>query len=156
MGPDAMIFIFWILSFKPAFSLSSFPFIERLFSFSSLSAVRVASSAYLRLLIFLPAIFLHRLESAVFDLQAELWSLSFKPYDDFPSETLWRSSAKCCWGGEQWAERHSGLWREAFLCGLGIELPMSPPDCKPRGLFYQLIYFFSWKTMAWLPTVLCL
>ena len=25
MGPDAMIFIFWMLSFKPTFSLSSFP-----------------------------------------------------------------------------------------------------------------------------------
>ena len=32
MGPDAMIFVFWMLSFKPAFSLSSFNFIKRLFS----------------------------------------------------------------------------------------------------------------------------
>ena len=38
------------LSFKPAFSLSSFTFIKRLFSSSSLSALRVVSSAYLRLL----------------------------------------------------------------------------------------------------------
>ena len=53
--PDAMIFIYWMLSFKPAFSLSSFTFIGRLFSFS-LSALRVVSSAYLRLLIYLPAI----------------------------------------------------------------------------------------------------
>ena len=30
MGPDAMVFIFWMLSFKPAFSLSSFTFIKRL------------------------------------------------------------------------------------------------------------------------------
>ena len=43
------------LSFKPAFSLSSFTFIKRLFS-PSLSAIRVVSSAYLRLLIFLLAI----------------------------------------------------------------------------------------------------
>ena len=56
MGPDAMIFIFWMLSFKPTFSLSSFTFIKRLFSFCSLSAVRVVSSAYLRLLVFLLAI----------------------------------------------------------------------------------------------------
>ena len=56
MGPDAMIFVFWMLSFKPAFLLSSFTFRKRLFSFSLLSAVRVVSSAYLRLLIFLPAI----------------------------------------------------------------------------------------------------
>ena len=56
MGPDAMIFVYWMLSFKPTFSLSSFTFIKRLFSSSSLSAIRVVSSAYLRLLIFLLAI----------------------------------------------------------------------------------------------------
>jgi len=56
MGPDAMIFVFWMLSFKPTFSLSSFSFIKRLFSSSSLFAIRVISSAYLRLLIFLLAI----------------------------------------------------------------------------------------------------
>ena len=55
MGPDAMILVFWMLSFKPTFSLSSFTFIKRLFS-SSLSARRVVSSAYLRLLIFLSSI----------------------------------------------------------------------------------------------------
>ena len=43
------------LSFKPAFSLSSFAFIRRLFSYS-LSAIRVVSSVYLRFLIFLLAI----------------------------------------------------------------------------------------------------
>ena len=31
MGPDAMISIFWMLSFKPAFSLSCIIFIKRLF-----------------------------------------------------------------------------------------------------------------------------
>ena len=36
MGPDAMIFVFWMLSFKPTFSLSSFTFIKRFFSSSSL------------------------------------------------------------------------------------------------------------------------
>ena len=56
MGPDVMILVFWMLSFKPTFSLSSFTFIKRCFSSSSLSAIRVVSSAYLRLLIFLPAI----------------------------------------------------------------------------------------------------
>ena len=39
MGPDAMILVFWTLSFKPAFSLYSFTFTKRLFS-SSLSAVK--------------------------------------------------------------------------------------------------------------------
>ena len=48
---DAMIFVFWMLSFKPTFSLS-YHFIKRLFS-SLFSTIRVVSSAYLRLLIFL-------------------------------------------------------------------------------------------------------
>ena len=56
MGLDAMIFVFWMLSFKPTFSLSSFTFIKRLFSSPSLSAIRMVLSAYLRWLIFLPAI----------------------------------------------------------------------------------------------------
>ena len=47
---------FWMLSFKPTYSLSCFTFIKSLFSSSSLSAIRVVSSAYLRLLIFLPGI----------------------------------------------------------------------------------------------------
>ena len=55
MGPDAMIFIFWMLSFKSAFSFCCFTF-KRLFSSSSLSAKREVSSAYLSLLTFLPAI----------------------------------------------------------------------------------------------------
>ena len=33
MGPDAMILVFWMLSFKPTFSLSSFTFIKRLLHF---------------------------------------------------------------------------------------------------------------------------
>ena len=55
MGPDAMILVFLMLNFKPVFSLCSFTFIKRLFSSSPLSAIRVVSSAYLRLLIFLLA-----------------------------------------------------------------------------------------------------
>ena len=56
MGPDAMILVFQTLSFKLAFSLSSFSFIKKLFSYSSLSTIRVVSSAYLRILILLPVI----------------------------------------------------------------------------------------------------
>ena len=55
IGLNVMIFIFWMLSLKPAFLLFSFTFINRLFSSSSLSAIRVVWS-YLKLLIFLPAI----------------------------------------------------------------------------------------------------
>ena len=40
MGPDAMVLVFWMWSFKSTFSLSSFTFIKGLFSSSSLSAIR--------------------------------------------------------------------------------------------------------------------
>ena len=46
MGPDAMMLVYWMLSFRPTFSLFSFTFIKRLLSSSSLSAIRVVSSAY--------------------------------------------------------------------------------------------------------------
>ena len=55
MGLVTMVLDFQMLNFKPAFSLSSFTFIKRLYS-SLLFPSRVVSSAYLRLLIFLPAI----------------------------------------------------------------------------------------------------
>ena len=58
MELDIMILAFRILSFKPAFSLSYFTFIKKLFSSSWLSAIKVVSSAYQRLLIFLLAIFI--------------------------------------------------------------------------------------------------
>ena len=41
MGPDTMILVFWMLSLKPTFSVSYFTFIKRVFSSSSLSAIRV-------------------------------------------------------------------------------------------------------------------
>ena len=55
MGPDAMILVVWMLSFKPTFSLSSLTFFKRLFS-SYLFAIRVVPSAYLRLSLLLLAI----------------------------------------------------------------------------------------------------
>ena len=55
MGLDAIILVFRMLSFKLTFSLYSFTFIKSLFCSSSLFAIMVVSSAYLRILIFLPA-----------------------------------------------------------------------------------------------------
>ena len=55
MGPDAMILVFWMLSFKPTFSFS-FTFLRRFFSSPSLSAIRMVLPAYLRLLILILAI----------------------------------------------------------------------------------------------------
>ena len=41
MGPDAMILVFWMLCFNPAFSLFSFTLIKRAFNSSLFSAIRV-------------------------------------------------------------------------------------------------------------------
>ena len=59
MGLDTMIFVclfVLIFSFNPALSLSSCTLIRRLFSPSLFSAITVVSSAYLRLLMFLPPV----------------------------------------------------------------------------------------------------
>ena len=60
MGPDAMILVFWCWVIRQLFQCplftSSFTFIKRFFSSSSLSALRVMSSAHLKLLIFFLAI----------------------------------------------------------------------------------------------------
>ena len=107
MDPDAMILVFWMLSFKPTFSLSSFTFIKRLFSSSLLSAIRVVPSAYIRLLIFLPAILIIACASSspVFCMIYSAYKLNkqvdnLQPwYTPFP---IWNhvycsmSSSNCC------------------------------------------------------------
>ena len=96
MGPDAMILVFWMLRFKPTFSLSSFTFIKRLFSSSSLSAIRVVSSAYLRWLIFLLAILIpaYASSSPVFLMMYSAYKLN-KQGDNIqpwcPSFPIWTS-----------------------------------------------------------------
>ena len=54
----------WMLSFKSVFSFSSFTLIKMLFGSSSLSAIRVVSSAFLRLLLFLLAILIPSCDSS--------------------------------------------------------------------------------------------
>ena len=96
-----MIFIFWMLSFKPTFSLSSFTFIKRLFSSSLLYATRVVSSAYLRLLIFLPAILIPACASSspVFLMMYSGYKLN-KQGDNIqpwhPSFPIWNQSVVPC------------------------------------------------------------
>ena len=78
MGPDAMIFVFWMLSFKPVFSLSSFTFFKRLFSSSLLYAIRVVLPAYLRLLIFPLSILIptHATSSLAFHMMYSAYKLN--------------------------------------------------------------------------------
>ena len=76
MGLNNMILVFRMLSFKLAFPVSSFTFIKRLFSSSSLYAIRVVSSAYLRLLIFLPAVLIPACYSSILAFCTGVSSLS--------------------------------------------------------------------------------
>ena len=100
MGLDAMIFIFWMLSFKPDFSLS-FSFIKKLFSSSYLSALRVVSSVYLRLFIFLQAILIppYALSSLTFRMMYSAYKLNkqgdnIQPWHNrFP---VWNQSVVPC------------------------------------------------------------
>ena len=68
-----------MLSFKPTFSLSSFTFIKRLFSYSSLSDISVVSSAYLRFLlaILIPAC---ASSSLTFHMMYSAYKLNIKVY----------------------------------------------------------------------------
>ena len=90
-----------MLSFKPAFSLSSFTLIKKFVSSSLLSAISVVSSAYLRLLIFLPAILIPAcaLSSLAFHLMHSTYKLhkqgdNIQPrYTPFP---IWNQSVGLC------------------------------------------------------------
>ena len=64
IGPVSMILVVQILSCNPAFSLSYFALIKRFLSYSPVSAIRVVSSAYLSLLLLLPAILIPDGESS--------------------------------------------------------------------------------------------
>ena len=80
---------FVILAFKLAFSLS-FTFIKRLFRSSLLSAIRVVSSAYLRLLIFLPAVLIPACNSSslVFHTMCSMYKLNKQGDNKQPCCTL--------------------------------------------------------------------
>ena len=98
-GTECHDLSFWMLSFKPTFSLSSFTFIKRLFS-SSLSAVRVVSSAYLRLLIFLLAILISACASSspAFHMMYSAYKLNKQGDNIQPWRTLpiWNQSVVPC------------------------------------------------------------
>ena len=91
---------FLMLSFKPTFSLTSFTFIKGIFS-SSLSAIWVVSSAYLRLLIFLLAILIPACASSspVFLMMCSAYKLNKQGDNIQPSRTpfpIWNQSVVPC------------------------------------------------------------
>ena len=89
IGLDFLILVFWMLSLKPAFSLSSFTFIKRLFSSSLLSAIRVLISAYMRLLIFLPVILIPACDSS--SLAFHIMYSAYKLNKQGDSRQPWRT-----------------------------------------------------------------
>ena len=97
MGPDVMILVFLMLSFKPTFSLSSFTFIKRFFCSSSLSAIKVVSFAYLRLLKFHPAILISACASS--------------------------SPVPGCLALGEWLHHHDYLGREDLFCTVLLCIP---------------------------------
>ena len=101
MGPDAMILVFWMLSFKPTFSLFSFTFIKRLFSFSSIFVMEVVSFVYLRLLTFLQAILIPACTSSspAFLMMYTAYKLNKQGYNIQPWHApfpIWNQSVVPC------------------------------------------------------------
>ena len=101
MGLDAKNLVFWMLSFKPNFSLFSFTYMKRLLSSSSLSAIRVVSSAYLRLFIFLPAILIPTCDSSslAFHMMYSAYKLNKQGDNIQPWHTpfpIWNQSVVPC------------------------------------------------------------
>ena len=92
---------FLMLSFKLTFSFSSFTFIKMLFNSSSLSAIRVVSSVYLGLLIFLPAILIPACPSSspAFHMMCSAYKLNKHGDNIQPWRTsfpLWNQSSVPC------------------------------------------------------------
>ena len=137
MGLDAMIFVFWMLNFKPAFSLSSFTFIKRLFSSSSLSVIRVMSSAYLRLLIFLPSILIPTCASSspAFCMMYSAYKLNKQGDNIQPWCTpflIWNQFVVPCpdltvasWPAYRFLRRRRGRQRMGWLDGITDSMDMS-------------------------------
>ena len=120
-GTGCRDFHFLNVEFKPAFSLSYFTFIKRLFSSSSLSAIRVVLSAYLRL-IFLLAILIPTCASSipVFHMMYSVYKLN-KQGDNIQP---WRTPFP--------------IWNQPVVPCLGLTIASSPAY---RCLMMQVRWF---------------
>ena len=127
-----------MLSFKPTFSLCSFTFFKRFFS-SSLSVIRVVSSAYLRLLIFLPAILIPACASSSPAFCLMYSAYKFNKQDDniqpwctpFP---IWNQSFVPCpvLSVASWPA-YRFLRRQVRWCGILISWKFSTVCCDPHS-----------------------
>ena len=167
MGLDAMILVFWMLSFKPTFSLSSFTFIKRLFSSSSLSAIRVESSAYLRSLIFLLAILIPACASCspAFLMMYSAYKLNKQGDDIQPWHTpfpVWKQSVVPClvltiasWPACRFLRRQvrwSGVpisWRIFQFIVIHTVEGFDIVNKAKVDVFLELSCFFWWSSGYW-------
>ena len=140
MGLDAMILVFWMLSFRPTFSLSSFTFIKRLFSSSSLSAVRVVSPAYLKILMFLPEILIPACASSspAFLMMYSAYTLNNQGDNIQPWHTpfpIWNQSIVPClvWAVVSWPA-YRLLKRQVRWSGIPIS--------------FRIFHSLSWSTQS--------
>ena len=126
-----------MLSLKPTFSLSSFTFIRRLFS-SFLSAIRMVSSVYLNLLIFLPAILIpaYALSSSAFRMIYSSCKLN-KQGTPFP---IWNQSVVSCpvltvafWLAYKF------LRRQVRWSGISISWKIFQVCCDPHNLGFRVV-----------------
>ena len=167
MGSDAMIFVFWMLSFKPTFWLSTFTFIKRLFSSSSLFAIRVVSSAYLKLLIFLSAILIpaYVSSSPVFLMMYSEYKLNKKGDNIQPwcaPFPIWKQSVV------PWPVLTVASWpayrflkRQVRWSGIPISFRIFPGYCDPHSqrrwhsqesrnrCFAGTLLLFPWSSRCW-------
>ena len=166
MGPDAMMLVFWMLNFKPVFSLSSFTFIKRLFSSSLLSAIRVVSSAYLRLLIFLPAMLISACASSSPRLHMMYSAYKLNKQDDniqpwhtpFP---IWNQSVVPCAvlflldlhigfsGGRSGGLVFPFLWEFPTVCCDPYSQRAWCSQWSRSRCFSGIVLLFWWSNICW-------
>ena len=153
MGPDAMILDFWMLSFKPKFPLYSFTFIKRLFSFSSLSAIRVVSSAYLRLLILksrditLPTK-VHLVKAMVFPVVmygCESSTIKKTEHQGIDAFQLW------CWKRFLWVPWSTRRLNQSILKEINLEYSLEGLMLKPK---LQYFGHLMWRTDSFEMTLI--
>ena len=115
-----MNFVFLMLNFRPASSLFSFTF-KRLFNSSSLSAIRVVSSAYLRLLLFLPAILIpawaHPAQHLMLKLKLQYFSHPMQRVDSLEKTLMLGGN-----GGRRRRGRQRMRWLDGITDSMGVNL----------------------------------
>ena len=146
IGPNGMILVLWMLSFKPDFSVSFFTFIKRLCSSSSLSAIKVVSSAYLRLLTFLPAILIPACESSspTLYMMYSVKQLSTQHTQKYKTLCLRRELSELCeyLSHSPSPQTASALWRRPLFAESFCWFPWT---ASPFHTNLQVANFQSWE-----------